>query len=154
MSLFLHYFLPCVYAFAACAAFAMVMNLRGKKLVFASLGGALGWLVYLLCTPLHNDIIQFFFATAAISVYAEVMARVHKAPVTGYLLVAMLPMVPGGGIYYTMEYCIVGNTERFLETGLHTLGIAGSLAMGILFVSSLVRLWNMISSTGRKSRGK
>ena len=65
------------------------------------------------------------------------------AGVTGYLLVALFPLVPGGGIYYTMEYCIAGNTQMFLETGLHTLGIAGALALGILLVSSLNRLFGM-----------
>lgn len=136
-----------IYAFAACAAFSIAFNLRGRNLILASLGGALGWLVYLLCNPLQNDILQFFIATLAISIYSEVMARVLKTPVTGYLLVALLPMVPGGGIYYTMEYCIIGNTDMFLETGLHTLGIAGALAMGILLVSSFVRLCHIISTT-------
>jgi uncharacterized membrane protein YjjB (DUF3815 family) len=94
---------------------------------------------------------QFFVATIAISIYSEIMARVHKAPVTGYLLVSLLPLVPGGGIYYTMEYCIIGNTEMFLETGIHTLGIAGALALGILLVSSFVRLWHIVTSTEDKA---
>lgn len=147
----MQYFMPCVYAFAACAAFSIVFNMRGKTLLFASLGGALGWLVYLLSGSAQNDILQFFFATIAISVYSEMMARIHKAPVTGYLLVALLPLVPGGGIYYTMEYCIIGNTDMFLETGLHTLGIAGALAMGILLVSSFVRIWHIVSITRKKT---
>ena len=146
----MNYFLPCLYSFAACFAFSVVFNMRGKVLLFASLGGALGWLVYLLCAPIQNDILEFFVATVAISIYSEAMARVHKVPVTGYLLVALLPLVPGGGIYYTMEYCIIGNTDLFLETGLHTLGIAGALAMGILLVSSFVRLWHIVITTGDK----
>lgn len=124
-------------------AVCLVFNVRGKLIFFTSLGGAIGWFIYLLFSPLQNDIVQFFIATVVITVYSEVMARVHKVPVTGYLLIALLPMVPGGGIYYTMEYCIAGNTRMFLETGLHTLGIAGSLALGILLVSSLNRLWGM-----------
>lgn len=124
-------------------AVCLVFNVRGKLIFFTSLGGAIGWFIYLLFSPLQNDIVQFFIATVVITIYSEVMARVHKVPVTGYLLIALLPMVPGGGIYYTMEYCIAGNTQMFLETGLHTLGIAGSLALGILLVSSLNRLWGM-----------
>jgi Uncharacterized conserved protein len=147
----MNYFLPCLYAFAACFGFSVVFNMRGKILLFASLGGALGWLVYLLCGPVQNDILQFFLATIAISIYSEIMARVHRAPVTGYLLVSLLPLVPGGGIYYTMEYCIIGNTEMFLETGIHTLGIAGALALGILLVSSFVRLWHIVTSTEDKA---
>lgn len=147
----MQYALPVLYAFVSCAAFSIAFNMRGKNLLLASLGGALGWLVYLLCNPLQNDILQFFLATIAISVYSEIMARVEKTPVTGYLLVALLPMVPGGGIYYSMEYCIIGNTDMFLETGLHTLGIAGALAMGILLVSSFVRLWHIVNTTEDKT---
>lgn len=97
-------------------AVCLVFNVRGKLIFFTSLGGAIGWFVYLLCRPLQNDIVQFFIATVVITIYSEVMARIHKVPVTGYLLIALLPMVPGGGIYYTMEYCIAGNTQMFLET--------------------------------------
>lgn len=46
-----------------------------------------------------------------------------------------------------MEYCIAGNTQMFLETGLHTLGIAGALALGILLVSSLNRLFECHGGT-------
>ena len=127
------------------------MTLHGRTLIFASLGGGIGWLFYLLSSPVQNDIMQYFIATIAISIYAEVMARIFKMPVTGFLLVALLPMVPGGGIYYTMEYCVIGNNSMFIETGLHTLGIAGALAMGILLVSSIVRLWTMIITEYKKT---
>ncbi|QEY34845.1 threonine/serine exporter [Caproiciproducens galactitolivorans] len=142
-------FIPCIWAFLACIPFGAVMNLRGKTLLFASLGGGIGWFFYLFSNPLQNDIMQYFVATIAISVYSEIMARLFKMPVTGFLLAAMLPMVPGGGIYYTMEYCVIGNNEMFIETGIHTLGIAGALAVGTLLVSSLVRLWHIVTQ-GRK----
>ena len=68
------------------------------------------------------------------------MARIRKCPVTGYLLVAFFPLVPGGGIYYAMEYAIAGQTENFVNTLMHTVGFAGSLALGVLLVSSAVRM--------------
>ena len=136
-------FLPCLWAFLACAGFCLVFNMRGKVLVLSSLGGSIGWLVYLLFNPLQNDILQFFLATVATAVYSEIMARVMKRPATEFQVVALLPMVPGGGIFYSMQYCVIGNNEMFLQTGLHTLGIAGALAMGILLVSSFVRLFSI-----------
>jgi len=132
--------LPCIYAFAACFFFAIIYNIHGKKLIPVALGGAIGWCAYLLCSGLNRDIYQYLLATIVIAVYSEIMARVNKVPVTIYLIVALLPLVPGGGIYYTMEYCINGNLSAFIHTGLHTVGIAGALALGILLVSSVVRL--------------
>ena len=140
--------LPCLYSFIACIGFCLVFNIRSPlRMITASLVGALGWGVYLLCGGLHNDFFQYFIATIVISICSEILARIFKAPVTEFLVVSLLPMVPGGGIYYTMEYCINGETSLFLETGLHTLGIAGSLAVGILLVSSVVRQWHTVHHT-------
>ena len=123
-------------------SFSIFFNIHGSGVVICGLGGALGWLVYLLSAPLfHSDVLQSFLAAIAISAYSEIMSRIRKCPVTGYLLVAFFPLVPGGGIYYTMEYAINGETQQFIETGLHTLGVAGSLAVGVLLVSSAVRMW-------------
>ena len=106
MDAFLQYFLPCFYSFVACIAFCVLFNIHTGILICA-LGGALGWLVYLFCGPVfQSDILQSFVAALFISAYSETMARIRKCPVTGYLLVAFFPLVPGGGIYYAMEHAI------------------------------------------------
>lgn len=134
-------FLHCLYAFCACAGVSCLLNVHGLGQIICCAGGALGWLVYLLAAPaVQNEILQSFLAAVAIAVFAEVMARLRKCPVTSYLLVALFPLVPGGGIYYAMEHCIRGETQLFLETLLHTFGVAGALAVGALLVSSAVRL--------------
>ena len=130
------YLLPCVYAFLACIGFSMLFNIHGAGMLICAGGGALGWLSYLLTGPLvGNDIIQSFFAALVISAWSEVMARLRKCPVTSYLLVALFPLVPGGGIYYTMEHALNGDTELFLDTLMHTLGLAGALAVGVIVLS-------------------
>ena len=134
-------FLPCLYSFLACIGFCLMFNIQGKMIIYASIGGALGWLVFELTAFYGNDLIQYFASTVAISIYSEVMARVRKVPVTVFLIPALIPTVPGSGIYYTMEHFIEGETEAFLSTFIHTLAIAGSLAFGILLVSSLVYFW-------------
>ena len=101
-------------------------------------------MIYVACGFLGNDLAQYLISTIIVSAYAEVMARVFKAPVTGFLTIGILPLVPGGGIYYTMEYCVSGQTSQFIETGIHTFAIAGALAVGVLIVSSLVRLFHMM----------
>ncbi len=134
------FLLPCLYAVLACVAFCFILNQRGLLLVVSSLGGGVGWAVCLLCAFTGSDVIQYFAGAVAVALYAEVMARLLKAPATGFLVVGILPFVPGGGIYYTMEYCLSGNTQLFLSTGIHTFGVAGAVAVGLLLASSLVRL--------------
>lgn len=142
MEFFQSFFLPVFFAFLASGAFALIYNIHGFGILICAFGGALAWFTYLLSAPLlQSDISQTFVASLVISVYAEVMARIRKCPVTGYLLVAIFPLVPGGGIYYTMEYAMEGKVDAFLDSFLHTLGLAGAIAVGVLLVSSAVRMW-------------
>ena len=60
-------YFQCLYAFVACFAFCIVFNVRGKALFFMPLGGAFGWAVYLLCTPLQSELRQYFLGTLALS---------------------------------------------------------------------------------------
>ena len=148
----LTYFLPCIYAFFACIGLSLLFNIHGAGMFICAGGGALGWLCYLLAAPLvQSDIVQSFLAALVISAWSEVMARLRRCPVTSYLLVALFPLVPGGGIYYTMEHAMNGETAQFLETLLHTLGLAGALAAGVLMVSSLMRLY-ILAQERRRAR--
>ena len=130
------YILPCLCAFLACVGFTLVFNIHGVGKLICGVGGALGWLIYLLG---GSSILAAFWASAAIGLFSEIMARLRRCPVTGYLLVALLPLVPGGGIYYAMRYCVAGDTQRFLDTLLHTFGMASALAVGAMMTASLFR---------------
>lgn len=134
------YFLPCLWAFLACGGFCVMFNVR-TGILLCCIGGALGWLVYLLVgLVFEGDLPCYFVAAMAIAAYSEIMARVRKCPVTGYIVISLFPLVPGASIYYTMLYAMQGQTELAAKTGMHTLGIAGCLALGVLVVSSTVRL--------------
>lgn len=133
--------LPCVYAFLACAGFCFIFNIHGPGILICCGGGALGWLVYLLATFVtDNVILRFLLAAIVITLYSEVMARIRRCPVTGYLIIALLPLVPGSGIYETMLHCVRGDTQLFLSALVRTFGIAGALALGALLASSVMRI--------------
>lgn len=143
MTILTDFVLPSLWAFLACIGFAIVFNVHGPGIFICALGGGLGWLCYLLSgCVFHNDLIQAFIAGLCISAWSEIMARVRKYPVTAYLLVAFFPLVPGSGIYYSMEYAIAGQTDLFAQTLMHTFGFSGSIAVGVLLVSSTVRVVN------------
>jgi uncharacterized membrane protein YjjB (DUF3815 family) len=136
------YVLPCLWAFFACVGFGLVYNIQGKGILICGLGGALGWLVYLIATSLGaSEVLAAFVAAVLIAAYSECMARIRRCPVTGYLQVALLPLVPGAGVYYAMSYCVEGDTQRFLSTMLHTFGVAAALSIGAMLSSSLLRTW-------------
>lgn len=136
MSVIQEYMLPCLWAGLASYGFTYIYNIHGFGKVICGLGGGMGWLIYLLG---NSTISSAFIAAAAIGVFSEIMARVRQSPVTAYLLVSLLPLVPGGGIYYAMSYCVAGDTDLFITTLLHTFGMAAALAVGAMLASSLFR---------------
>ena len=68
------------------------------------------------------------------------MARVRKYPAISYLVISILPLLPGAGIYYTAHYAFIGDMRAAADCGTHTLAISGAMAVGILVVVTTVRI--------------
>ncbi|MBU5454825.1 threonine/serine exporter family protein [Caproiciproducens sp. MSJ-32] len=129
-----------VSAFIASFAFGIIFNIKGKNLFFASFCGALGWFVYKISLKLGNsDTTSMFLASIALSTYSEIFARILKTPVTTFVVAALIPLVPGGGMYYTMYEAITGDIITSLEIGIKTLASAGVLSIGIILVSTITK---------------
>ena len=138
----MEYIYPCFIAFAASFVFCVILNVKDKKIAFvASIGAALGWLVYLVAGNFVGIVGKNLLAAITAALFAEIVARKLKTPATIFIIVGILPMVPGGGIYYTMEYCINGNNEMFLTKGMETLAVAGAIAVGVSLASALYRIY-------------
>ena len=130
-----------IAVFVGCCGFCILFNTHGRGMVLCMMGGAASWMLYLLCRALGCDVYTAnLFAALLAAVYAETMARVRRCPAMPYLVIAILPMLPGAGVYYTMSLGLEGKTMEAVAKGLETLGIAGSLAVGILLVSTVFRL--------------
>ena len=69
------------------------------------------------------------------------MARIRKYPAISYLVVSIFPLIPGASVYYTVNHAVRGEMESFTSRGMHTLAIAGAIAVGILLISTVFRLW-------------
>lgn len=127
-----------IAVFIACTGFFILFNVHDWGSLLCAAGGMLTWLVYLWCGALGCDIFAMnFFAAVAAAVYAETLARSRKYPVTSYLVISIVPLLPGAGIYYTMSLALEGSMQLALHKGIETAGIAGSIAAAILLVSTV-----------------
>ena len=131
--------LPCIIG---CLGFCIVFNIHGKGIILCALGGMLTWTIYVAGQLLGcKDLIAMFWATLFAGFYAEIMARVRRCPAIGYLVIAIFPLIPGAGAYYTMNYAVQGKTDLFLSKGMHTAAEAGIMAIAILLAVTVLRLW-------------
>ena len=129
-------------AFVAGIGFSLIFNIHGPGILICAAGGVLTWGVYLItCTLSGNDILGYFIASLVASLYSELMARIRKYPAISYLVVSIFPLIPGASVYYTVNHAVRGEMESFTSRGMHTLAIAGAIAVGILLISTVFRLW-------------
>lgn len=140
-------YLPCLYAFLACAGFCIVFEVRRPLFILLScVTGAVGWLVFLLLAAIGSDVVRYLLATIVVSVLSEIFARILKAPATIFLVIGIVPLVPGGGLYYAMDALINGDYTLFAQKGIETAACAGAIAAGVSVVTSIARMvasWRM-----------
>lgn len=133
--------LQCIAAMIGCIGFSIYFNNHGPGITLCVLGGGLTWAAYCIASYFGcGEIISYFIATIIAASYSEIMARVRKCPAISYLVVCIFPLLPGAGIYYTTNALLTGDMSAFAEKGGNTIAIAGALAVGILIVSTSVRL--------------
>jgi len=136
-----------LFSFMGTLSFAILFNIKGKKLFLAALGGGISWFFYLLFLYFDSSHLEsLFFAAIIGGIFSEVMARLLKTPVTTFVICTIIPLVPGSGMYYTMLEIIQGNVNNSLSMGFETIANAGAIAVGLVFVSSVAKLLNYINS--------
>ena len=119
--------------------FSLLFKSNPQRTLFNAMGGMITCIVYVVCCELFDhEFMQNFFPALAATAYAEIMARVLKAPATPILACSIIPLVPGGKLYYTTYYFVVGQMGLFKYTLTQTLRIAAGLAVGIIVISVIV----------------
>ena len=144
------FYIQLLGCFLGCIGFVIVFNIHGHGCSLCVLGGALTWSAYLLTIHFGGgDLTAYFFATVVAALYSEIMARVRKYPAISYQVISLFPLIPGASVYYTMQYALIGDKSAFADKGMDTIAIAGVIAVGVILVSTVFRLWSI-----RKSKKK
>lgn len=132
--------------------FALFFQVRRQHLITASLGGSLSWLCYLAVWVRWESVfLSALTAAAVICLWSEAMARVRKAPANVFLIPGIVPLLPGGALYYAMSGIVAGNLDQFVLKGKETALVAVGIAGGIVIGSEIVRLIMSILIRRRRS---
>lgn len=126
-------------AFLACFGFSIIYQARPNRLVLCGLSGGITWGVCCLAQQFTDNLFIYYMIAAAFgTLLSEFLARKTKCPATIFLIPALLPMVPGGSLYYTTFAVVTGNNAdaRFYgqRTALSALGIAVGLVTVSIFM--------------------
>ncbi|MGL5574613.1 MAG: threonine/serine exporter family protein [Sarcina sp.] len=127
--------------------YALMYNVKKDKLIAATIGGFLTITTYVIANQLLNNIfLATTLASAVITFYSEFLARKLKSPATVFLLPGIIPLVPGGGLFYTMTGLLTNNMHQFKSSGTSTFETAAGIAIGVILASVIVNHINTLLS--------
>jgi uncharacterized membrane protein YjjB (DUF3815 family) len=138
-----------LWAALGTVGFALLFDLHPRDLPMAIIGAVLGWGVYSLALGSGTPGIAYFASAAVIGLWAEIAAVIVKRPASIFIVCAILPIVPGGGMYQTMLESVRGDLNGSLSVGFSTLLSAGAIAAGLAVSSALSRLLSFKSIAQR-----
>lgn len=136
-----------ISAFVGSIGFAIFFKMKGKQIPFAGLGGAVTWAVYLAVqTQFDGYFVPYLVASIFVALYAEVMARINRAPAWIFITSAAVPLIPGGSLYYTMAGLVNGDQELFMTSGRAALIIALAISLGFVLEAIIARYYRMFKN--------
>lgn len=123
-----------IYGALGSIGFGIMFHLNRRYLPATAVGGALGWLVYLIAAHVWGgSLLPNLLAGCAAAIYAEVLARTYNAPSTPFFIISAIPLIPGRGLYYCMDAVVrseLALAEQYgRDTFLTALGISGGMAI-------------------------
>lgn len=132
-------------AFIGTIGFSALFGAPRRYYLECGLAGTAGWAVYLLLAsagPTHV-VGAAFLGALAVAVMAHLLAVTRKCPVTVFLICGIIPLVPGGGIFWTAYYIITNQLRLAATTGFTalkvTIAIAGAIILAAALASRLQR---------------
>ena len=129
-------------AFAGTVGFAMLVHVPKRSILVSGLIASFSYLVYLGLTLLGiPDPMAVFAGSLAGSLAGLLSARLMKIIGTVFLMSAVVPVVPGLGLYRMMAFFGQGQIASGAATGIETMITVVMIALGIgagAFVDRLI----------------
>ncbi len=152
-SLASHWAIQLVAAFMGTVGFSALFGAPRRYYLYCGLAGMAGWAVYLLVAAGHSVVGAAFFAALMVAAISHVMARLCRCPVTVFLICGIIPLVPGGGIFWTAYYIVTEQLRMAATMGFVALKVTIAIAGGIILASGIINKCHL-NSLMRKSNNE
>ena len=128
-------------SFLATFGFGVLLHAPRKSLVVGSLLGMVGYGVYWLIVQAGGgEELAMFAGALASTLLAQLAARKMRMIVTVFITLAIIPLVPGLGLYRCMSYLAQGEGALGLQTGVNAMTNILLIALGISIGSFVYKL--------------
>ena len=126
--------IQCVASMFASAFIGELLRQPRRTLPYTSLIGLNGYIIYLL---MGKTAMAFFVAGLAVGLLCELTARIQRMATTIFLVSAIIPLVPGLGVYRTMMYLAAQDFGMAISTGVETVTGIGAIALALTIATTI-----------------
>ncbi len=126
-------------AFIGTIGFSALFGAPRRYYFTSALAGMLGWGMYILinrCTPLSVTGASFM-AALVVAGSSHILSGMQRCPVTVFLICGIIPLVPGGGIFWTAYHLVANNLRLAATQGFVALKITVAIAGGIIVATAI-----------------
>ena len=133
------FLLDVIIAGVSTFGFAILFRVDFKYIGWGVIAGSLSWAVYLLSGELvPNTFFCALMSAVFATIFSELLAYICKTPTTVFLMQALIPMVPGGSLYYTMSNLIMKDYAAAAVKGIATMEVILGVSGGVVAASLVV----------------
>ncbi len=125
-----HWVIQLAAAFVGTMGFAVIFGVPRKFYLDSGFIGMIGWGVYIFSG-------SAFIAAFVLSIISYLQAHIRRCPVTVFLICGIIPLVPGGGIFWTAYHIVVDHLRLAASTGFEAIKVTVAIAAAIIIVAAI-----------------
>jgi uncharacterized membrane protein YjjB (DUF3815 family) len=134
----MNYAMQMIGCLFASALFALLFRTPARLIAPASITAVVGYVLSVWAgAELGAEWAGIFLGSLAAALVGEMLATRLRAPATIFLTVAVIPLVPGAGLYNTMLALVQGRSADAAAAGSSTMLAAGGIALGLSIAASV-----------------
>ena len=130
------WYIQLIAAFVGTLGFSSLFGAPRRYYIACGLVGMIGWMSYIFTDSI-------LVASLIIAVMSHVFAVIQRCPVTIFIICGIIPLVPGGGLFWTLYYMLTSRLRLAFEAGTGalraTIAIAGGIIIGAAIFDRLLK---------------
>ncbi len=142
------WYIQLLAAFIGTVGFAILFGTPRRYYLDCGLTGMAGWAVYLAALASFSVVGAAFLGALTVALLSHGLARWRRCPVTVFLICGIIPLVPGGGIFWTAYHLVNNHLPLAAATGFTALKVTIAIAGGIILVAGI---YNKILKTKHRN---
>lgn len=125
------WYIQMVAAFIGTVGFSVLFGAPRRYYLSCGFVGMAGWAVYIFTGSI-------FFGALVVAAASRILAIIKCCPVTVFLICGIIPLVPGGGIFWTAYYIVSEQLRLAATTGFSAIKVTIAIAGGIIIMATIL----------------